>query len=121
MVSVAGKRDFQGGEKIANTSPEAQIRGLRDEAVVQKPRRFGALRTPAGNLRTRRTAWWRAQSKSNPSPRPNSLLTGKRTGNFVEITAWCDFESRRASKFKGLQQNSLLNRTGNFCERTGNW
>jgi len=59
---------FPGRRKIANTSPEAQISGLRDEAVVQKPRRFGAFRTPAGNLRTRRTAWWRTQSKSNPSP-----------------------------------------------------
>ena len=57
-VSVAGKRDFQGGEKSANTSPEPQISGLRDEAVVQKPRRFGAFRTPAGNLRECRTAWW---------------------------------------------------------------
>jgi hypothetical protein len=43
-ISVAGKRDFQGGEKNANTSPEPQISGLRDEAVVQKPRRFGAFR-----------------------------------------------------------------------------
>jgi len=32
----------------------------------------------------------------------------------------CDLESRHASKFKGLQRNSLLNRTGNFCEGTGN-
>jgi hypothetical protein len=29
--------------------------------------------------------WWRTQSLSNPSPISNSLLTGKRTGNFAEI------------------------------------
>jgi hypothetical protein len=29
------------------------------------------------------TAWWRTQSHTNRSPHPNSLLTGKRTGNFV--------------------------------------
>jgi len=27
-------------------------------------------------------AWWWTQSRSNPSPRPNSPLTGKLTGNF---------------------------------------
>ena len=28
--------------------------------------------------------WWQTQSDSNPSPLPNSLLTGKLTGNFVK-------------------------------------
>src|SRR6266436_2031251 len=41
--SVAGKRDFQGGEKCANTSPEPQISGLRDQEVVQEARQFGAF------------------------------------------------------------------------------
>jgi hypothetical protein len=31
-----------------------------------------------------RTAWWRLQSHANLSLGVNSLLTGKRTGNFVE-------------------------------------
>lgn len=30
------------------------------------------------------TGWWRTQSISNLSQHPNSLLTGKLTGNFVE-------------------------------------
>src|SRR5262245_9828174 len=33
VVSVAGKRDFQGGEKSVNMSREPRIRGLRDQAV----------------------------------------------------------------------------------------
>jgi hypothetical protein len=75
-VSVAGKRDFQGGEKSANTSPEPQISGLRDEAVVQKPRRFGAFRTPAGNLRECGTAWWsREDSNLQPDRYERSALT----------------------------------------------
>jgi hypothetical protein len=28
------------------------------------------------------TAWWRMQSDANPSQHPNSLITGKITGNF---------------------------------------
>ena len=34
--------------------------------------------------------------------------------------ARCDFCALTASKFRGLQRNSLLNGTGNFCEGTGN-
>jgi hypothetical protein len=44
----------------------------------------GASRTPPGNLHNCESAWWRTQLQSNPSPLPNSLLTGKLTGNFVE-------------------------------------
>jgi hypothetical protein len=45
----------------------------------------------AANLlmfRDQATEWWRTQSQSNPSPLPNSLLTGKRTGNFVKTTSF---------------------------------
>ena len=38
--------------------------------------------------------WWRTQSKSNPSPLPNSLLTGKLTGISVK--------SARVSRFRTL-------------------
>src|SRR5512143_3526788 len=72
---------FPGWRKKRRYAAEAQISGLEDEAVAQKPRRFAAFRTIAGNLRTRRTTWWRTQSDSNPSPRPNSRLSGKITGN----------------------------------------
>src|SRR5262245_66591234 len=48
-VSVAGKRDFRGGEKCADTSPDPQISGLRDQAVVQEPRQFEAFATSYGN------------------------------------------------------------------------
>ena len=33
------------------------------------------------------TGWWRMQSHANPSPRLDSLLTGKRTGKLAEIQA----------------------------------
>ena len=42
-VSVAGKRDFQAREKSAKTSPEPQIRGLRDRVVLQEPRQLRAF------------------------------------------------------------------------------
>src|SRR5262249_40389616 len=47
---------------------------------------------------------------------PNSLLTGKLTGNFAESLALCyDFDVQSTSQFKGLPPNSLHNGTGNFC------
>jgi len=42
-ASVAGKRDFEGGEKRANTSPEPRISGFRDPAAEQQARQFGAF------------------------------------------------------------------------------
>jgi len=42
-VSVAGKRDFEGGERSVNTSTQPQISGLRDQAVIQEARQFGAF------------------------------------------------------------------------------
>ena len=50
-----------------------------------------------------------------PVSAPNSLLTGKLTGNFAESAPLLDFDVQIASEFKGLQQNSLRNGTGNFC------
>jgi hypothetical protein len=34
---------------------------------------------------TEGTAWWRTQSQSNLSPPPNSLLTGKKNGEFFNF------------------------------------
>src|SRR5438067_4881375 len=48
-VSVAGKRDFQAREKSAKTSPEPQIRGLRDRVVLQEPRQLRAFATTFRN------------------------------------------------------------------------
>src|ERR1700731_2929437 len=44
----------------------------------------------------------------------NSLLTGKLTGKFADSFLLCDFCAQSISRFKGLQANSLRNRTGNF-------
>ena len=49
-----------------------------------KARRFEAFGVALETLETERSAWWRTQSQSNLSPLPNSLLTGKRTGNFAK-------------------------------------
>jgi len=53
----------------------------------------GHLRLPE-DIRSHTTVWWRTQSKSNPSPLPNSLLTGKLTGISVK--------SARVSRFRTL-------------------
>jgi hypothetical protein len=48
---------------------------LRGFLSTRQPRRFAG------------TAWWRTHSQRTGLRRPNSLLTGKRTGNFAEICA----------------------------------
>ena len=48
------------------------------------PRKLRAIRQRRGNAGSHESAWWRRQLGSNPSPHQNSLLTGKRTGNFAE-------------------------------------
>src|SRR4029453_5204183 len=76
VVSVSGKRDFQGGEKSPHRSPEPQINGLRDQVVVQKPRQIGASRTPSGNLHNCENAWWaREDSNLQPDGYEGSALT----------------------------------------------
>ena len=55
-----------------------------------------------------------------PVSNENSLLTGKLTGNFVKFLRAARFYRRHSNEFSSLQQNSLLSRTGNFCEGTGN-
>ena len=58
-----------------------------------------------GNVFMSLNAWRRTQSSSNLSPRLNSLLTGKLTGNFVE--------SARSTRFLGLiaEQIQILSAT----------
>src|SRR5438128_1999034 len=54
------------------------------------------------------------QPRSIMSPRANSLLTGKLTGNFVETGPAARFGAQTTSEFNGLQPNPV-NGTGNFC------
>jgi len=49
------------------------------------------------------TGWWRTQSISNLSQHPNSLLTGKLTGNFAKFMFCTEFEGLDTSKSNGLQ------------------
>jgi hypothetical protein len=56
--------------------------------LTTEPANSGAIQQQPGNLGYRGTGWWRTQSLSNPSPLGNSLLTGKRTGNFSIFRIW---------------------------------
>src|SRR5262249_38637130 len=65
--------------------------------------------------------WRRTQSKSNPSPLPNSLLTGKLTGNFVKIASlmrFCTLTRQQiqklAAKFPTQQNRELFRRNREF-------
>ena len=50
----------------------------------RRPKRSRGFLPSPGNLAVRKNAWWWMQSGSNRSPPRNSLLAGKRTGNFAE-------------------------------------
>jgi hypothetical protein len=49
-----------------------------------------------------------------PVSTTDSLLTGKRTGNFAGSALNPGFDGECASEFNRLQQDSLLNGAGNF-------
>src|SRR5262245_56013124 len=83
--------------------PEPPISVSETTRSFKKPRRFGAFRTPAGNLLECGTAWWWMHSRSNRSPNSNS----RNRQNSLLI-----FQS--GSEFSGLQLNSLRRETGNF-------
>src|SRR5262249_51522519 len=59
---LPGKRDFRGGEKCANTSPEPRISGLRDQRSYNKPANSGPFSTTTENFLNRRNAWWWLQA-----------------------------------------------------------
>ena len=72
--------------------------------------------------------WRRTQSQSNPSPLPNSLLTGKLTGNFSILDcfpAWTSplvqLNREVREKFPTHRSREFLERTGNFRSRSGNF
>jgi len=74
-----------------------------------------------GNVFMSLNAWWRTQSPSNLSPRLNSLLTGKLTGNFrYHVVKRRNLASGVCSTIPDFQPNSLHNRTGNYFGGTGN-
>ena len=57
--------------------PETKYRkSCVEQAALTRPVRAKSLLSEIPG-----TAWWRTQSESNLSPLPNSLLTGKITGN----------------------------------------
>jgi hypothetical protein len=70
------------------------------------------------------TCWRRMQSRANPSPPLNSLLTGKNTGNFVNSigsfrplaavnASICVTSAARAKSWLGIEQGIIRGLSGN--------
>jgi hypothetical protein len=57
-VSVAGKRNFEARDKVAEMAVGIHLAARRDQAPSTQARRFGAFRQKPGNLRLSATAWW---------------------------------------------------------------
>ena len=75
----------------------------------------------AANLlmfRDQATEWWRTQSQSNPSPLPNSLLTGKRTGNFQELPDLLSKKRQMAASQRASGCKFPTSKTGNYFRGT---
>ena len=87
-------------------------------------RQIGAIRLISGNIGSNGTTWWRTQSQSNLSPPPNSLLTGKRTGNFSILDCFPArapplvqlFRKVRAN-FPSYRNREFMGRNREFCFR----
>jgi hypothetical protein len=117
---VAPGTGFFVAETGASIRPDAPTGTQRPQAEIKKARQWRAKLASLHKGRDIQTGWWRTQSHSNLSPRSNSLLTGKLTGNFAKFGPPYERKVEDASKSNGLRRNSLRSRTGNFCERTGN-
>jgi hypothetical protein len=79
-VSVAGKRNFQGRDKEAETASKVRARHCRDEVSLNNPANSGLVSenqeiSVCGRMR----GGGRSRSQTR-LPLPYSLLTGKRTG-----------------------------------------
>ena len=96
---IGGKRAGPRGRTSASntrTDFECAITETECRRAVPPIRELFANRREI-SLRVRLT-----QSKSNPSPLPNSLLTGKRTGNFAKNAAWVASKTVNYSVVTGL-------------------
>src|ERR1700674_1775486 len=69
----------------------------RRPAPGEKPRNGADLRSIGGNERRDQTGWLRKQSWSPRSPPPNSLATGKSTGNFAGVPGSAGETPRKVS------------------------
>jgi hypothetical protein len=103
------------------------LRGAAHALGYRRPQSLAITLAPARRPRPSEQTtcwkyWWRTQSKSNPSPLPNSLLTGKLTGNYVEFARLMRFRSptgeqiqRLATKFPTQQNREFLRRNREFA------
>ena len=79
---------MQSPETGRRKSPLSRLHGAQRPHAPRlnrgKARKLGPILQRPRTVSSYRSAWWWMQSPSNPSQRPNSLLTGKLTGNFAE-------------------------------------
>src|SRR4029078_7532791 len=78
------KLNWQAQRQAGQNRPVALAGLYGDGNANKESAHWPHFRRPSGNFHMRRNAWWWTQSKSNASPLPNSLQTGKRTGNFAK-------------------------------------
>src|SRR6516164_1416362 len=75
-VSAVGKRNFPGQRQRPRNGPRNSMGRLQRQNACTNRRQFGAIRTEAGNLRLRKTAWW-SWEDSNFQPNDYQLLASE--------------------------------------------
>jgi hypothetical protein len=96
------ERDFWGqrpGVEIA-LLPRAETGTV--QGGEEKPRQWRAFPDSLRKTPKQRTGWWRMQSERNRSPRTNSLLSGKLTGNFRFLPLLRPNSTQEAAVSQGL-------------------
>ena len=101
--------------------PVSPARDQISKTVRQTGRANAACSDKVSVIRDSGAAWWRTQSHANLSPRSNSLLTGKLTGNFANSgrSAAILASSRRANSMTCIEI-PYVTEQGIFGGLTGN-
>jgi len=106
---------IRGPETTRPKSPLFLKQSPRRPRRHAEARRLLAIRQSLRDFPFRQSAWWRTQSLSNPFLHPNSLLTGKRTGNFSNLGRLAPApKAGNSNVIEGFESNSVGIRTGNF-------
>jgi hypothetical protein len=104
---------FPGRRKKRQYVPRATDQRSQRRSGRSKPRRFGAFRTPAGNLRECGTAWWaREDSNLQPvryEPIPPSASSGDCTSRIepAKVPANCELIVRVAGRTRTSRQTIM--------------
>ena len=123
-MSASAQRMRTARSLTSGRAPFLPANGTAGCSQPRSPPIAGHLQV-SGKFPVRKSAWWRTQSLSNRSRIRNSLLTGKRTGNFADFGRFSAHSTTRrranSSGFRRIpcetEQGISLAKQGSFSEQ----